>query len=293
MNKVAMRKTGKVYEEKIPKGANFLYHTFFGNIILSLVTKRFFSSFVGKYMDKKKSTQYINSFIKKNSIDMSDYPKKEYQSFNDFFSRKIIPSKRPLSMAKKNFISPADAKVLVYKIKEENKFNIKGKDYTLKEILRDEKLEKEYKNGYFLVFRLSVDDYHRYIFIDNGVTIKERKINGKFHTVGPVAFKKHKVFQENQREYSILKLENFGKIIQMEVGALMVGKIVNHQVKKFKRGQEKGYFLFGGSTIVIIVKENIIQIDKDILKNSLNNIETKVKQGEVIARKVGSSFDKV
>ena len=96
-----------------------------------------------------------------------------------------------------------------------------------------------------------------------------------------------KVYPESQREYSVLKTENFGEIIQMEIGAMLVGKIVNHNVSKFKRGEEKGYFLYGGSTVILIVKENAIEIDQDILDTSSIPMEIRVKQGEKIARAKG------
>ena len=284
--KVIDRKTNKIVEEKSPKGANFLYKNILGRIILKLATKRFVSKIVGRYMNKKKSTKYIDNFIKDNNIDMSDYNDIEYKSFNDFFSRKIKDGKRSFSGSKNDFCAPSDSKVTVHEITEDKEFIIKNKKYTLERILRDNNLAKEYKNGYFIVFRLSVDDYHRYAYIDNGKMIKRKEINGKFHTVGPIAFEKFKVYEENQRVYEVLKTENFKEIIQMEVGAMMVGKIVNHNKKNFKKSEEKGYFLFGGSTIVIIVKENIIKIDEDILENSRKGIETKVKQGERIAKRL-------
>lgn len=286
ITKVLDRKTNKIIEEKSPKGANFLYKNFFGRIILKVANKRFISKIVGRHLDKNKSVKYIDNFIKDNNIDMSDYPKVEYNSFNEFFSRKIKEGKRVFSGSKKDFCSPSDSKLIVYKIDENKEFIIKDKTYTLESILRDKKLANEYKNGYFLIFRLSVDDYHRYAYIDNGKVLKRKEINGKFHTVGPIAFDTFKVFQENQREYSVLKTENFGEIIQMEIGAMMVGKIVNHKKDRFVRGEEKGYFLFGGSTIVIIVKENILEIDKDILNNSSVFMETKVKQGEKVAKRL-------
>jgi phosphatidylserine decarboxylase len=284
--KVIDRKTNNIIEEKSPKGANFLYKNIIGRIILKLATKRFVSRIVGRHMDKKKSTKYIANFIKDNNIDMSDYNDIEYKSFNDFFSRKIKDGKRNFSGSKNDFCAPSDSKVTVYKISEDKEFIIKNKKYTIDRILRDTNLAKEYQNGYFLVFRLSVDDYHRYAYIDNGKLLKRKEINGKFHTVGPIAFERFEVYEENQRVYELLKTENFKEIIQMEVGAMMVGKIVNHDKKTFKKGEEKGYFLFGGSTIVIMVKENIIKIDEDILKNSENGIETKVKQGERIAKRL-------
>lgn len=285
-NEIINRKNNEKIEERSPKGASFLYDNIFGRVILYFARKRFVSRIAGKYMDTKLSCRHIDSFIKNNNINMSDYPKTEYKSFNEFFSRKIIPSKRTFSKKDTDFISPADSKLLVYKITEDKTFTIKEKIYTIEEILRDKKLAKEYKNGYFLVFRLSVDDYHRYSFVDDGEVMSTKKITGAFHTVGPIAFKRYKVYSENNREYQVLKTKNFGDIIQMEVGALMVGKIVNHDITKFNRGDEKGYFLFGGSTIVVMVKENIIEIDEDILKNSNHNIETKIQIGEKVGKRV-------
>ena len=132
---------------------------------------------------------------------MDDYPKREYLSFNDFFTRKILKNKRPFSKKQNDLISVADSKLLVYEINDKTEMIIKNKKYTLKELLRDKNLAEEYKGGLCLVFRLTVDDYHRYSFVDDGNVIKSKKINGILHTVGPIAFRRYKVFKENQREY--------------------------------------------------------------------------------------------
>lgn len=176
---------------------------------------------------------------------------------------------------------------MVYEIDDDLKMNIKNSIYTVGELLNDEKLSREYKNGTCLIFRLTVDDYHRYCFIDDG-SLKYRKvINGRLHTVGPISSKRYKVYSENNREYSVLKTRNFGKVIQIEVGALLVGKIKNHSIKVFKKGDEKGYFCFGGSTIVLLFKEKVIKMDEDILEYSKAGIETKIKMGE----KIGETND--
>ena len=280
------RKTNKIIEEKSPNGANFLYNKLLGRIILSCANKRFVSSIAGFYMNRKLSTIHIKNFIKSNNIDMSEYPDTKYKSFNKFFSREIKEGRRVFSKDKKDFCAPSDSKLTVYKISQDKEFIIKNKTYTIGSILKDENLAKEYDNGYFMVFRLSVDDYHRYAYIDDGKVLSHKSIKGKYHTVAPIAFDRHKVYEENHREYDVLETDNFGKIVQMEVGAMMVGKIVNHKKDTFKRSEERGYFLFGGSTIVIIVKDKVLKIDDDILENSKNNIETKVKQGEKVAKRL-------
>lgn len=283
---IVNRKNNESYIEKSPKSAAILYRSLIGAFVLVFATRKTVSKASSLYMNSKYSKKRIDKFIKKNNIDMSDYPKKNYSSFNDFFTRKIKNGKRNFSYNDRDLCSVADSKLLVYEINDNLEMNIKGKKYTTKELLRDKDLASEYKNGYCLVFRLTVDDYHRYSFVDDGNLIKSKKINGILHTVGPIAFKRYKVFKENQREYSLLQTKNFDKVIQMEVGALMVGKIVNHDIKQFKRGEEKGYFLFGGSTVILLFKENIVKIDDDILLNSKYGLETKVKLGEVIGKRV-------
>lgn len=281
------RKKNKDYIEKSPVSATFLYKTIIGTVLLAIVTRKTVSKASSFYMNSKYSSKRIDKFIEKNKIDMSEYPKVEYRSFNDFFTRTILPGKRPYSRDPNDFISVADSKLLVYKIDDKTEMSIKGKRYTVSELLRDKKLASTYKNGLCFVFRLSVDDYHRYSFFDDGEVKKIKKINGVLHTVGPVAFKRHKVFKENQREYSILDTKHYGECIYMEVGALMVGKIKNHPIKKFHRGQEKGYFLFGGSTIVVLFQEGVVEVDKDIWTNSLKEIETRVKLGETVGHRKG------
>ena len=131
-----------------------------------------------------------------------------------------------------------------------------------------------------------MDDYHRYCYIDNGTKSVNTYIPGELHTVQPIALQNYNIYKRNCREYTILHTENFNDIIQIEVGALLVGKIVNHHGEyTFKKGQEKGMFEFGGSTIVLLVKNDIVDIDKEIFENTNQGLETIVKYGERIGEK--------
>ena len=134
-----------------------------------------------------------------------------------------------------------------------------------------------------MVFRLGVDDYHRYCYVADGEIGERVSIPGVLHTVSPAVYDRCPVYKENAREYCTIRTKTFGEILMMEVGALLVGKIVNHPVEKWvRRGMEKGYFQFGGSTIIVLVKEGCLQVDADILENSRQNCETIVKYGEII-----------
>ncbi len=277
----------KLTNDNSEKGLSFLYNSKVGRLILKpLVANKFISNFVGWVLDRKISCVGIKPFVRKNNIKIDDYEKKRYDSFNDFFIRKIKPEKREIIMDEDVFISPCDSKLIAYKINEKTIFNVKNTAYDVFSLTNNKKISKEFKNGYALVFRLSPADYHRYYFVDDGVVLEKYKINGKFHTVNPIVYDKFEVFKENTRECTLLQTKNFDKLLYIEVGALLVGKINNHDIKKFNKGDEKGFFMYGGSTVIILVKKNIIGLDKKILKNSKFGYETSVKLGEKIAKRL-------
>lgn len=277
----------KIDNDNSNKVLSFLYNTRIGRLLLKpLVATNKVSNLSSYILNSKISCIIIKPFIKKNNIIMDDYEDKKYKSFNDFFIRKIKVGKRKFDMDKNSFISPCDSNLTVYKIDSNMTFKVKNSIYDLSSLIKDEKIAGEFINGYAFVFRLSPSNYHRYYFIDNGRLLKNYKIDGFFHTVNPVIYDKFKVFKENSRECSYIKTDNFDNLMYIEVGALLVGKIVNHKILNFKKASEKGYFMYGGSTVIVLVKNNVIKVDKDILLNSKNGYETCVKLGEKIGKKI-------
>lgn len=189
-------------------------------------------------------------------------------------------------MAADALISPCDGRLSAYRISENSDFYIKHSYYSVKDLIKDSKKAPNYNGGTCLVFRLCVDDYHRYGNIDDGNIIENRYIKGKLHTVRPIALNRYPVFVQNSREYSIIETENFGTIAQIEVGALMIGKIKNHQkAGVVKKGKEKGMFLYGGSTIVVLLEKDVAEIEELYFENTKKDIETKVKYGSKIGKK--------
>ena len=269
MTKVYNRKT-KELEEVKHFGGNILNKIYQVPILTKLATSKPISKIYGLLNSTRLSKNRINKFIDTNNIDMTLYKNEEYKSFNDFFIRKL----KKIDINKKGFISPCNGKLLVYKIDKDLKIKVKNITYKIDELI-DEELD--YKNGYIFIYRLALDDYHRFHYIDDGKRLKRKKIKGRLHTASSSS-EKYKIYKENEREYSILETKNYNKIIYMEVGALLVGKIINYDKATFKRGEEKGYFLPGGSTVIIIAKN--IKVDKDILEYSKKNIETIVHVGE-------------
>lgn len=264
----------------------FLHNTYLGRFCLFFLTRRIFSKMIGLFLSSSLSKVKIKSFIKKNHIDMMSYEEKKYKSFNDFFTRSKKREFLDFKSNEEEFLSPCDAKLEVFKISDDLVLNIKNSKYKISDLIKDGTLASIYKNGYALVFRLTVTDYHRYMFIDDGSIIYNKYIKGRLNTVRPIAVRTRKVYTENAREVSVLETSNFSTICQIEVGAMCVGKICNHKLNSFKRYDEKGYFKFGGSTIVLLVKEGTILIDEDILRNSNVGYETVVNIGMKIGKKL-------
>ena len=260
-----------------------LYGCAAGRLLLKPLTAPGLSRLAGRFLSTKASKVFIKPFIKSNRIDMSQFEPVEYESYNDFFSRRIREGARTVDMEPAHLNSPADSKLTVLTITENGRFTLKHTEYTVGSLLKNPSLAAQFVGGYALIFRLTVDDYHRYCYAFDAQKGENIVIPGKLHTVNPIANDFFPIYKENAREYTILRTEHFGEVVAMEVGALLVGKIVNHHGEaSVKRGQEKGYFQFGGSTVVLLLKKDTAVLDSDILENSQNGIETVVKFGEKI-----------
>ena len=262
-----------------------LYTTRTGRMLLRPLVTPAFSKLAGTLLNTRISCRLIEPFIRSNTIDMSDYEETSYRSYNDFFTRKIKKGSRLVSGSSSDLISPCDCYASAYEISEDQILTIKNAKYTVSSLLHSKRLAARYQGGYALILRLTVSDYHRYAYAATGRQSKNYRIPGVFHTVNPIAGEHFPIYKENSREYTVIHSSHLRDIVQMEVGALMVGKIVNHREScPVLRGEEKGYFEFGGSTVVLLLRRDYVAVDDDILKNSAEGIETKVKLGERIGK---------
>lgn len=342
------RKTGRLIQEEEygQKAIHFLYHHFLGRLLLKMIFARPYFSFLrGLYYNSFLSKKEIAPFVEKYGLS-KELLKKKYQSFGAFFSRKEAMYLREAGkentrengeawkekiQGKLPFYASASGKALAYKIDEEGRIilppgvqkesagkkenihflplEIKGNFYSIEKILRAP-CPEFLKGGTLLIFRLSLPDYHRYIFPAEGKLLRTKKIKGRLDSVRKEAAH-FKAFSENKREVSLLELTGMGKILHVEVGAMLVGHIHNHMELKtfsykgaqnkrknlgeknikfnrgyqqtfcFMAGEEKGYFSLGGSTIVEMLNEKIV-IDEDLFENTNKGLETKLEIGERI-----------
>ncbi|MBU5317045.1 phosphatidylserine decarboxylase [Clostridium bornimense] len=286
----------KNYEIEQVLGENYIKWTYespIGKSFLNIFLKRkLFSKIYGFFCDSKSSRKKIDSIINEYNIDMNESIKqsKDFESFNDFFTRKLHNDARPISQNLNEFISPGDGRLLAFEnIDLENIVQVKGFTYSLKELINDDSIAKKYENGTCLILRLCPVDYHRFHFVDDGIISQTNKIKGFYYSVNPIALSGiKKLFCKNKREWSILNSTNFGDVLYIEVGATCVGTIKQTYSPntKVSRGSEKGYFKFGGSTVILFLEKNKVKIDDDILSETKKNIETKVKMGETIGNKL-------
>ncbi|MCA9319062.1 phosphatidylserine decarboxylase [Candidatus Saccharibacteria bacterium] len=283
----------KVYGDKFVR---FLYQNFFGRILERLFATKFVSIFYGRTQSQKASAKKIPAFVEKYKIPMEDYTAgevespdklKSYSSFNDFFIRKFVDGKRSFPADESVFGAFAEARYYGHtKVDSEVKLPVKGQYLKAKDILNSSKWYSHFEGGPFLIARLCPVDYHRYHYPVSGHTLDSYTIPGAFHSVNPMAIEQvPDIFFKNERRVSILETKDFGKLAYVEVGAVCVGKIVQSfdEKQSFSKGDEKGYFLFGGSTVILLGEPGKWKPSEDILMNTSRGMETYCRLGDEIA----------
>ena len=286
------RKTGKKCIEKVYgyKALSLLYGEGLMSQLFSLVflpaltLTPFFSKLYGYLQKRPESKKKIEPFIKAYHIDASEFQDQKFRCFNDFFIRKLRPEVRPIAGDSHLLAAPADGRYLVYPSFQE--FQIKGKTFNLRDFLDNVELTNRYKNGSMAIIRLCPSDYHRFHFPCDGSVTKAKLINGPLFSLNPIALKKRvSILSENKRMLTEIHSDPFGVFLYVEIGATCIGTI--RQTYKpdslIKKGDEKGYFEFGGSSIILLFERGRIRFDEDLIKNTEANLETRVNFGESIA----------
>ncbi len=279
-----MREGIAINEYRPSASLRFLYNTAPGRLVLKVMKRRGVSRFVGRLLSSRLSACTLKCFCRSANIDLSEAVRTElskYKSYNDLFTRILRPECRPIDRAFTHLISPCDGRITAYAIDRDSCFTIKGGQYSIGDLVGDFALAEQFVGGICLIFRLEVCDYHRYCYIDDGEKGEDYSLGSELHTVQPIALKRYNFYKRNYRVCSVLQTRSFGTVAQIEVGAMCVGRINNHMgAGSFARGEEKGLFELGGSTIVVLLKENTVRIDADILSNTAEQKETPVRMGE-------------
>jgi phosphatidylserine decarboxylase len=287
--------TEKVYGDWFIK---FLYTSGAGQKMGPLFTNKYFSKAYGVFQDLPASHKKVIPFIEKFKINIDDYEpgsrpsldaRDSYRSFNEFFIRRFKLGKRTFVSDPHRMPAFAEARYVGFDaVKDEEHYPVKGHFLRASDLVGNDQISKIFAGGPLLIARLCPVDYHRYHYPDTGKVLDHFRVPGAYDSVNPLALKyKNQIFIKNERHVSILQTENFGRLAYIEVGAICVGKIVqSHRWNKpFLRGEEKGYFLFGGSTVVVLGEKGAWKPSQDILNNTEKGIETYLHLGAEVAVK--------
>ena len=272
------RRTGeRVCESIMGDGAlRFAYETLLGRTLWPvLFGSRLVSAFLGRRYDSPRSKRDIAALaaIPGCRADEAEKPLAAYASFNDFFTRRLKPGVRPLG---EGFVSPADGRLMLYLDADaDTPFPLKGATRTLRTVFDEQAPAGRYDVA---VVRLAPVDYHRFHFpCDCETPDPVRVVPGEYHSVNPIALmRRPDVYADNERQ--ILKCRAaFGDCWLVDVGAFGVGTIVQTFAgMRHAKGEEKGYFKFGGSTVVVVLPAGAVTFDEDLVRNSAAGLETRV-----------------
>lgn len=271
-------------------GNSFLSRTL-GRAVLPLAAKcDLFSWLYGYLQGLPSSRKKIKPFIEQFHIDPAEFQEgiDHFSSFDAFFTRKLKAEARPVAADPETAIIPADGRYLFYpQIDQANGFVVKGKKFALADLLQDPALAKRYEKGSMVMARLCPIDYHRFHFPCSGFAGLTKTINGWLFSVNPIAIRKNvKIFTENKRTLCELTSERFGKVLFMEIGAKCVGRINQTYAPEshVEKGDEKGFFSFGASSLIILFEPRTIHFDQDLLRASRQHLEIRCLMGQSMGR---------
>ena len=291
------RYSQKLETEHTPcaKWLKFLYKTYIGRILLHIFFKRaWVSRCIGFFMSRPNSKKRIVPFGKTYHIDFTEFEKEpeDYENFNDFFCRKLKPGARIFNTDIHNVYFPADARHLGFQnIDTAQNFFVKGSKFNLRTLLGSKILAEYFQGGACVISRLAPVDYHRFHFPCNGLPQKAQPISGPLFSVHPLALAKSlKILGKNKRCVTILDSEIFGKVALIEVGATCIGSIQQTYIpgKPIVAGEEKGYFAFGGSTVITLFQYRRITLAEDLLHFSQQGIELYAHVGDFMGKMYAS-----
>jgi phosphatidylserine decarboxylase len=275
-------------------GSSFLYWSYnatLGGVITDLIFRqKIFSKIYGWLHKQHLSRAKIKSFVQEMDVNLDDlvHHLEDFKSFNDFFTREIDLSKRPINTDHHVCIAPVDGKILAYSVIEpETTFRIKRSVFNLSKFLRNDKLTKRFAKSSMVISRLCLTDYHHFHFPDSGIPGEAISISGKCYAGGPYALRRLVPFYtENYRMLTLLDSDHFGQMALVEIGAFTVGSIQQRYQPgiQVEKGARKGFFELGGSTVVLLFQRGAIELDEDLLTNTTKEIETYVRLGDSIGR---------
>lgn len=269
--------TESVYGESWLRWA---YENPLGRLSLPLLCARpWFSRWYGKRMSQPSTRVKIDRFIRDYSVDTDEFvePEGGFRSFNDFFMRRLKPSARPIDPDPASVVFPADGRHLGFENADQVKgVFIKGQKWDIDLLVGDSKLAEQFRNGVLILSRLCPVDYHHFHFAAAGRVGPVRAIGGALYSVNPIALRRNLGYLwRNYREVTVVENPQIGQFLQIEIGATNVGSIHQHYSpdSDVAKGDHKGCFSFGGSSVITLFPEGSVRLSADLLDFSQKNTE--------------------
>jgi phosphatidylserine decarboxylase len=285
-----------ITEEVYGEGAlRFAYDTGFGRLLSRLLFARpFISHLFGWYMRRPSSRSRIEPFIASYGLDPEEFaqPVDQYGSFNDFFCRELKPEARPVDETEGSIVFPADGRHFGWQsIGQEQGVFVKGQKWNLGQLLDGrEDLMDRFSGGTLVLSRLCPVDYHHFHFPVGG-TVGESWWTGKdLYSVSPIALRRHLDYLTgNKRCLTLLETESCGTCCFIEVGATNVGTIRHADLpvsRVVSRGNRKGWFEFGGSSVLTLFERGRVQLSEDLIEQTQNGVELYALMGDQMGKVV-------
>jgi phosphatidylserine decarboxylase len=283
------RYSGELEEEEVYGDGylRWIYGSWTGKLALETVAKRwFFSRFYGWRMDRPGSREKVLPFLDRYGVNPEEFelPVQGFRTFNEFFYRRLKAESRPISNEPNSVVFPADGRHFGYPtISKMNGIWVKGENLSLSELLGDESLAAKYEDGSMVISRLCPLDYHRFHFPCDGLVSASRELPGPLYSVNPIALKDNiRIMCRNRRWITSLDLGSFGTVLIIPVGATCVGatEMTYKPEKQIQKGDEMGFFKFGGSSIITLFEPERIRLDEDLVNHSRDRIEVYARMGD-------------
>ncbi len=275
--------TEAVYGER---WLRWVFENPFGKLAMHAVAKRaWFSRWYGWRMGRPASAAKVRPFMDRYRINGEEHLQapEEYRSFNDFFIRKLRPEARPVDAAADSAVFPADGRHLGFaKASAVQGVYVKGQQFDLLRLLGDRELAERYANGAVVFSRLCPVDYHRFHFPVAGTPGEARLLNGFLFSVNPLALRSRlENLWENKRFITPIQTELFGAVLMLEIGATNVGSVRHTFVpsRQVAKGEEKGYFAFGGSATLTLFEPGRIVLEDDLIEQTAQQRELYARMG--------------
>ena len=287
------RYTNELEEEKVygDRWLKFIYTNPLGKLCLwALVKRAIFSKWYGWKMNQNASSAKIIPFIQEYSLDTTDFADEvsSFKNFNEFFFRKLTTSSRPIEKSSETIVFPADGRHLGFQNVDATKqVFVKGQKFNLEKLFGSKELAQPFKGGSLILSRLCPVDYHRFHLPTAGRLHSVELINGHLFSVNPIALRQSlSIFWRNKRYLTLIENEHLGQVAVFLVGATCVGSVhfTAQKSQSYDKGDELGYFSFGGSSVITVFQPGKIKLEDELLQVSSRGHEYYAKMGEVMGR---------